>query len=93
MGRKARTPFTLNVFVPIQPKLAPSKDLELLAKLEGVNKVIEEAKKKKKEFSAITAELKDLNHPEAQQAANSVEQADEILANLRALRYNILEGK
>lgn len=93
MGGKARTAFKLNVFVPIQPKSAPSKDPELLVKLEGVNKTIEEAKKKKEEFSVIAAELKDMNHPEAQQAENTVEQADKILANLTALRYNILDGK
>lgn len=90
---KARTAFTLNAFVPIQPKPAPSKDPELLVKLEEVNKTIEEAKKKKEEFSVIAAELKDINHPEAQQAANTVEQADRILANLTALRYDILDGK
>lgn len=89
----ARTPFTLKPFVPIQPKSTTPDDPKLLTKLEEVNKTIEEAKKKKEEFSAIAAELKDINHPEAQQAANSVTQTDKILADLMALRFNLLNGK
>lgn len=89
----ARTPFTLKPFVPIQPKSTAPDDPKLLAKLEEVDKTIEEAKEKKEEFIAIAAELKDNNHSEAQQAANSVEQTDKILADLMALRYNILDGK
>lgn len=89
----ARTPFTLKPFVPIQPKSTTPDSPELLTRLEEVNKTIEEAKKKREDFSAIAAELKDTNHPEAQQAANSVEQTDKILADLMELRYKILDGK
>lgn len=80
-------------FVPIQPKSTTPDDPKLLARLEEVNKTIQEAKKKLEEFSAIAAELKDTNHPEAQQAADSVEQTENILADLMALRYSIIDGK
>ncbi|KAG6367622.1 hypothetical protein INS49_001815 [Diaporthe citri] len=87
---RTRTPSTLKPFVPIQPKSISPEDPELLAKLQEVDKTIEDAKKKKEVLSAIASELKDANHHEAQQAAEDVEQAGKILADLIALRYNVL---
>ena len=90
----ARTPFTLKPFVNIQPgsEKLPG-DPEMLEKLKKVDKVIEDARKKKEEFSATASELQRVNHPEAQQARFSVVQADNILTRLTALRHDILNGK
>lgn len=94
MGGKARTPFTLKPFVNIQPSDdKPPESPDLLKKLQEIDKAIEDAKAKKAEFSNIASELKDMNHPEAQGAADSVKEADKILTNLMALRHEILDGK
>lgn len=88
---KARTPF--KIFVNIQANEKPPEDPSLLKKLQEVDKAIREAKTKKEEFNKIASELKDMNRPEAQGAAHSVEEADKILTNLIALRHEILDGK
>ncbi|KAJ0123021.1 hypothetical protein J7T55_011483 [Diaporthe amygdali] len=89
----ARTQFTLKPFVNIQPGSKAPEDPELLKKLQEVDKAIKEAKKKREEFNAIASELRDRNHPSEKSAAESVEEADKILAGLIALRYDVLDGK
>jgi len=90
----ARTPFTLKPFINIRPGAEkPSEDPEMLEKLKQIDKLIEDAKRKKEEFSATASELQRVNHPESQEAWLSVAQADNILARLIALRYDTLDGK
>ena len=94
MGGSKRTPFVLRPFVEIQSSAAkPLEGPELLEKLKEIDKTIEETKKKREEFKAIASELRDMNHPETQEALKSVEEADQILANLIRLRHDTLDGR